>query len=82
MTACSPPRTTLCHPRRTKEIFAARPADQPEERAQLLYTLGLSAIKQGDTSIGKGLLRDAIDTHPQHFEAAARSLQALENNVE
>lgn len=52
------------------------------ERAQLLYTLGLSAIKQGDTNIGKGLLRDAIDTHPQHFEAAVRSLRALENNVE
>ena len=56
------------------------PATQ-EERAQLLYTLGLSAIKQGDTSIGKGLLRDAIDTHPQHFEAAATSLRALEENV-
>lgn len=52
------------------------------ERAQLLYTLGLSAIKQGDTNIGKGLLRDAIETHPQHFEAAVRSLRALENNVE
>src|SRR6056297_1050065 len=52
-----------------------------EERAQLLYTLGLSAIKQGDTNIGKGLLRDAIETHPQHFEAAVRSLRALENNV-
>ena len=51
------------------------------ERAQLLYTLGLSAIKQGDTSIGKGLLRDAIETHPQHFEAAVRSLRALEDNV-
>ena len=51
------------------------------ERAQLLYTLGLSAIKQGDVEIGKGLLRDAIDTHPQHFEAAARSLNALEENV-
>ncbi|MEM8773708.1 MAG: hypothetical protein AAGF53_01665 [Pseudomonadota bacterium] len=49
------------------------------ERAQLLYTLGLSAIKQGDTSIGKSLLRDAVDTHPQYFEAAARSLEALEN---
>ncbi|SLN41066.1 Tetratricopeptide repeat protein [Roseovarius litorisediminis] len=56
------------------------PMDQAE-RAQLLYSLGLSAIKQGDTAIGKGLLRDAIDTHPQHFEAAARSLQALEENV-
>lgn len=51
------------------------------ERAQLLYTLGLSAIKQGDDSIGKGLLRDAIETHPQHFEAAVRSLRALEGNV-
>ena len=56
------------------------PASQVE-RAQLLYTLALSAIKQGDTAIGKGLLRDAIDTHPQHFEAAVRSLRALEDNV-
>lgn len=52
------------------------------ERAQLLHTLGLSAIKQGDVEIGKGLLRDAIETHPQHFEAAARSLGALEANVQ
>ena len=51
------------------------------ERAQLLYTMGLSAIKQGDVSIGKGLLREAVDTHPQHFEEAVRSLRALENNV-
>lgn len=51
------------------------------ERAQLLYTLGLSAIKQGDLTTGKGLLRDAIETHPQHFEAAVRSLTALEGNV-
>ncbi len=51
------------------------------ERAQLLYTLALSAIKQGDVSTGKGLLKEAIDTHPQYFEAAARSLKALENNV-
>ncbi len=56
------------------------PASQTE-RAQLLYTLALSAIKQGDVAIGKGLLRDAIDTHPQHFEAAVRSLRALEDNV-
>jgi len=56
------------------------PMDQ-SERAQLLHTLGLSAIKQGDVEIGKGLLREAIDTHPQHFEAAVRSLRALESNV-
>ncbi|WP_424941843.1 tetratricopeptide repeat protein [Aliiroseovarius crassostreae] len=51
------------------------------ERAQLLHTMALSAIKQGDVSIGKGLLNEAINTHPQHFEAAVRALQALDNNV-
>ncbi|MEM9031314.1 MAG: tetratricopeptide repeat protein [Pseudomonadota bacterium] len=56
------------------------PMDQTE-RAQLLHTMALTAIKQGDVTIGKGLLRDAVDTHPQHFDAAARSLDALEANV-
>lgn len=51
------------------------------ERAELLYTLALAAIKQGDVSVGKGLLQEAVDTHPQHFEAAARSLEALDANV-
>jgi len=49
------------------------------ERAQLLHTLALSAIKKGDIQTGKGLLQDAISTHPQHFETAVRSLRALEN---
>lgn len=48
------------------------------EKAELLYTLGLTAVKQGDVTVGKALLQDAIDTHPQHFEAAARSLAALD----
>lgn len=51
------------------------------ERAQLLYTMALTAIKQNDVTIGKGLLREAIDTHPQHFEEASRALAALEANV-
>lgn len=51
------------------------------ERAQLLHTAALAAIKQGDVSMGKALLQEAIATHPQHFEAAVRSLRALENNV-
>ncbi len=51
------------------------------ERAQLLHTMALAAIKRGDVVTGKGLLVQAIETHPQHFEAAVRSLQALENNV-
>jgi len=48
------------------------------ERAQLLYTLALTAIKQNDLTIGRGLLREAVDTHPQHFEEAVRALRALE----
>ena len=49
------------------------------EQAELLYTLGLTAVKQGDVTVGKGLLQNAIDTHPQYFEAAVRSLEALES---
>lgn len=49
------------------------------EKAQLLHTLGLSAVKQGDVQTAKSLLHEAIETHPQHFEAAVRSLQALES---
>jgi Flp pilus assembly protein TadD len=48
------------------------------ERAELLYTTALAAIKKGDVSVGKALLGEAIETHPQHFEAATRSLAALE----
>lgn len=48
------------------------------ERAQLLHTLGLAAVKRGDVETGKGLLRDALDSHPQHFEAADRALMALD----
>ncbi len=48
------------------------------ERAQLLHTMALTAVKQGDVEIGKDLLHRAIETHPQHFDAAVRSLSALE----
>lgn len=51
------------------------------ERAQLMYTAALSAIKQGDVATGKGLLQQAIDTHPQHFEEAARALETLDNGT-
>lgn len=49
------------------------------ERAELTYTLALTALKKGQVGLGKTLLMDAIETHPQHFEAAVRSLQALES---
>jgi Flp pilus assembly protein TadD len=56
------------------------PATQ-EERAQLLYTLGLSAVKRGDVTIGRGLLQEAVETHPRHFDEAVRSLRALESGT-
>ena len=49
-----------------------------DEKAKLLYTAGLSAVKQGDTTTGKRLLQEAVDTAPTYFEEAARSLAALE----
>lgn len=52
-----------------------------EERALLLHTMALTALKQGNTSTAKGLLKEAIDTHPQHFDAAVRSLKALEEGA-
>jgi Flp pilus assembly protein TadD len=51
------------------------------ERAQLLYTAALAAIKQGDVSVGKSLLHDAVETSPAYFEAAQRSLDALEGTA-
>lgn len=48
-----------------------------QERAMLLYTLALTAIKQNDINTGRSLLRDAIETNPQHFEEAVRALEAL-----
>ena len=47
------------------------------ERATVLHTLGLAAVKSGDLAMGRVLLRDALDTHPRHFEPAARALAAL-----
>jgi Flp pilus assembly protein TadD len=51
------------------------------ERAQLLHTAALAAIRQGKTDVGRGLLADAIETHPQHFEAAVRALDTLDTEV-
>ncbi len=51
------------------------------ERAQLLHTLALAAIKQNDVTIGKSLLNEAIETHPRYFEAAVRALEALDNSA-
>lgn len=47
------------------------------ERAQLLHTMALAAVRQGDIAIARALLQEAIATHPQHFDAAVTALRAL-----
>jgi Flp pilus assembly protein TadD len=47
------------------------------ERAELLHTMALAAIRQGDVSTGRALLEEAVASHPRHFEAAANALAAL-----
>jgi len=49
------------------------------ERAQLLHTAAITAVRRGDVTAGRNLLREAIDTHPQHFEAAVSALRTLED---
>ena len=49
-----------------------------QERAMLLYTMSIAAIRKGDETIGRTLLQEAIDTHPQHYDEAVRAMRALE----
>lgn len=51
------------------------------ERAQLLYTMALAAIRQDRFDLGRGLLAEAIDTHPQYFEASVATQRALDSGV-
>jgi Flp pilus assembly protein TadD len=72
-------KNNLVLARATQGIYDLPVVDMTQtERAELLYTMALAAIKKGDTSVGKRLLKEAIETHPQYFEAASRSLEALE----
>lgn len=49
------------------------------ERAKLLHTLAIAAIRQDDVITGRHLLEEAVETHPQHFDVAVRALRALES---
>lgn len=51
------------------------------ERATILNNLGLIALRQDETRIARGLFADAVATHPQHYQAAADRLAALEATV-
>jgi len=47
------------------------------EKAVLLYEVARIAANRGDRDIARGLLEQAIDTHPQHFDAAVQALETL-----
>jgi Tfp pilus assembly protein PilF len=49
------------------------------EKAQLMYNLGLEAVRNGDINEAKGLFADALETHPQFFAEAAAALESLNN---
>ncbi|MBL1435136.1 MAG: tetratricopeptide repeat protein [Rhodobacteraceae bacterium] len=52
-----------------------------EERALLYYEAAKVAVHKGDRDIGRGLLQEAIDSHPRHFAAAVDALNALTSSV-
>ncbi len=52
-----------------------------EEEAQLLHNMALQALRNGKTDVGKGLLEQAVETHPLYFEEAAKKLEALSKTV-
>lgn len=52
-----------------------------EEHAELTYTAGLSALKQGKTDLARGLIQEAIDLHPRYFSAAVTALKQLDSRV-
>ena len=51
------------------------------ERATILNNLGLIALRRGDERQARGLFAEAVATHPQHYQAAAARLAALEASV-
>ncbi len=51
------------------------------EKAQLLYNLGLEAVRNGDINEAKGLFSEALEIHPQFFEAADAALKSLDTSI-
>ncbi len=53
-----------------------------KEKAMIMNNLGVIAQRQGEFKVARGLFAAAIETHPQHYGAAADRLAALETSVE
>lgn len=52
-----------------------------KEKAIILNNLGMIATNKGDIDIARGLFAAAVESHPQHYQAAADRLAALEGKV-
>lgn len=52
------------------------------EKAYILNNLGLIAMRRGENEIARGLFAAAIESHPQHYAAAASRLAALEAAIQ
>lgn len=52
-----------------------------EERAILLHNLALVALRRNEVALARGLLEEAVATHPRHFEPAVAKLAALSGVV-
>ncbi len=52
-----------------------------EERAILLHNLALVALRRNEIALARGLLEEAVATHPRHFEPAVAKLAALSGVV-
>ena len=68
------------------DILKVAKRDNPEVPVVIISGHGnietaVTAIKRGDVTSGKSLLRDAIETHPQYFEPAVRALEALDSKT-
>lgn len=51
------------------------------EEAQLIYNVGIIAVRQNDLDVARGLFELAIETHPQHFQEASDALASLDGSV-
>lgn len=49
-----------------------------DERARIMHTIALAAIRNGDHETARSLLRNALQVHPRHFEDADRLLDQLD----
>ena len=71
-------KTNLVIARGNQGKFSLPPMRTTEvERAELLYNLALLALRSDQVETARGLLEQAVSTHPRHFNEAREALTAL-----